>query len=124
MNHLPIGFGCLLILSNLFICHNSYAMAAERYDHQTIFGHEIVADCCDNHWSNLLSKILKKMHGELTADTCPTNTSEIEKDENNGNVSPSDLQQRNNGCCLQRIFFLKRRKQGSSSEVIELVPSS
>ncbi len=123
MNHLPIGFGCLLVFFNLFICHNSYAMASESCGHQTIFGHEMLADCCDNHLSNFLSRILKKMCGELTADTC-LNTSEVEKDENNGNVSPSDSKQKNNGCCLRKIFFLKRHERGSSSEVIELVPSS
>jgi len=47
MNCLNIGLGFLLILFNLFIYANSYAMTSEICDHHTIFGHEMLADLFD-----------------------------------------------------------------------------
>ncbi len=75
VNHLPIGFGCLLIFFNLFICHNSYAMASEICDHHTIYGHEILADLLVSG-SNFLSKMIKK-RGEFHVDNSDADAKQV-----------------------------------------------
>ena len=81
MNHLPIGFGCLLILFNLFICQNSYAMVSERCGHHTIYGHEILADLLVSG-SNFLSEMIKK-RGKFHVDNSDAGTKQVMVDDSN-----------------------------------------
>ena len=75
MNHLSIDFGCLLILFNLFICHNSYAMVSERCGPHTIYGHEIWADLLVSR-GNCLSKMIKR-RGQFHVDNSDDSSKQV-----------------------------------------------
>jgi len=134
MNHLSIGFGCLLILFNLFIWHHSYAMASKRCGHQTMSGHEIVADWFDRE-NDLLSEMIGRTD-KLDENNLDSNSSQKMVDDSN-KERLSKLKKRPSVDCPankkeQTGNFLRRRlvkkilpdEKRSSQESLELTSSS
>ncbi len=131
MNHLPIGFGCLLIFFHLFFCCKSYAMASEICGYHTINGHEILADWLDKGRDFIL-KIIKNQ-GQSHPDNSDDTLSQVMANDNNaGQISklmnklfPSDDSENKESkrVCIRLIQkILPGRKELPQESSLELSP--